>query len=97
MKPLTLHLKREFWEAIRDGTKTEEFRLRLPYWTRRIDGQAFSGIVLLCGYPKRGDDSRTLRRTWKGCTKKMIRHAHFGQGLVSVYAIDVSEPLEVQP
>lgn len=94
MKPLTLHLKREFWEAIRDGSKKEEFRLRTPYWTTRLDGQMFSEVILLCGYPKRGDDSRTLRRKWKGYKKKLTRHAHFGKGLVSVYAIDVSEAVE---
>jgi ASC-1-like (ASCH) protein len=36
MKTLHLSLKREYFEAIRAGTKTEEYRLCTPYWQRRL-------------------------------------------------------------
>jgi len=90
VKPLVLHLKREYWEAIRDGTKTEEYRERGPYWGRRLRNKEFMGIVLLLGYPKAGDESRTLRRRWKGYREKNITHPLFGEN-VPVFAIDVSE------
>jgi hypothetical protein len=35
---LTLALKAEYFEAIRDGTKTEEFRQVTPFWTKRLEG-----------------------------------------------------------
>lgn len=91
MTPLVLHLKREYWEAIRDGSKQEEYRLRTPYWERRLAGRTFSGIVLCLGYPARGDEQKRLYRQWKGVTHQLIHHALFGHGLVSVFAIDVSE------
>lgn len=89
-KSLILHLKREYWEAIRDGSKLEEYRERVPYWEKRIPGKEFSDVVLLCGFPKAGDESRTLRRKWNGYTEKVITHPHFGDS-VEVFAIDVSE------
>lgn len=90
VKPLVLHLKREYWEAIRDGTKTQEYRKRTAYWIRRLRDKEFSEVVLLLGYPKTGDESRTLRRRWKGFKVATITHPHFGRR-VGVFAIDVSE------
>jgi hypothetical protein len=92
VKPLVLHLKREYWEAIRDGTKLEEYRERGPYWGRRLRNKEFSEVVLLLGYPKAGDESRTLRRKWKGYRETNITHPLFGEN-VPVFAIDVSERL----
>ena len=40
MTTLYLPLKREYFEAIRDGTKTEEFRLCTPHWAKRLEGPA---------------------------------------------------------
>jgi len=62
MSAVVLHLKREYWDAIRDGIKREEYRARGPYWGRRIRNKDFSEVILLCGYPKRGDDSLMIRR-----------------------------------
>lgn len=89
LKPLVLHLKRQWWEDIRAGSKQEEYRRRTPYWIRRLRGKQFSEVVLLLGYPKAGDESRTLRRPWKGFTEKTIVHPHFG-GQAEVFSIDVS-------
>lgn len=90
VKPLVLHLRREHWEAIRDGTKKEEYRERTAYWIRRLRNKEFLGVVLLLGYPKAGDESRTLRRRWRGFKEATITHPHFGRQ-VDVFAIDVSE------
>ena len=93
MKPLVLHLKREYWEAIRAGSKREEYRACSMYWETRLRGKRFSEILLLCGYPKAGDVNRTLRRKWKGFYEKTICHPHFGGQPTLVFAIDVMEPL----
>jgi hypothetical protein len=90
VRPLVLHLKREYFEAIRDGTKLEEYRERKPFWCSRLRNKEFSKVVLLHGYPKAGDESRTLRRKWKGYRETKISHPLFGKN-VPVFAIDVSE------
>ena len=92
MSAVVLHLKREYWDAIRDGIKREEYRARGPYWGRRIRNKDFSEVILLCGYPKRGDDSLMIRRKWKGYRETNVTHALFGEDPVPVFAIDVSEP-----
>jgi hypothetical protein len=89
-RPLVLHLKREYWEAIRDGSKHEEYRLRTPYWERRLRNKEFSRVVLMLGYPRSGDDSRALHRKWTGCRETTITHPLLGEA-VPVFAIDVSE------
>ena len=61
-----------------------------PYWRRRLEGQAFAGIVLMKGYPKRGDASKKLARPWAGYTIKTIQHPHFGPLPVEVFAIAVN-------
>ncbi len=92
MTTLHLPLKREYFEAIRDGTKTEEFRLVTPYWVRRLAGRTYTEIALTLGYPARDDTARRLVRPWRGYTIKTITHPHFGPRPVQVYAIDVRAP-----
>lgn len=91
MADLILPLKREYFEAIRDGTKTEEYRLCTPYWKKRLASQfdGYERIVLTLGYPARDDHSRRLMRPWRGYTIKTITHPHFGPEPVQVYAIPV--------
>ncbi|MBF0329949.1 MAG: ASCH domain-containing protein [Nitrospirae bacterium] len=89
MKPLILHLKREYWEAIRNGSKTEEYRTCNDYWGLRLHNREYTEIHLLLGYPKKGDTSRILRKKWKGYKKTVISHKHFGN-CVLVFAIDIS-------
>ena len=86
---LHLPLKRQYFEAIQDGSKTEEYRLCTPYWQQRLQGRSFSHIVLTLGYPKRGDQERRMVKPWKGCSVKSIVHPHFGQSPVQVYAINL--------
>lgn len=38
MKTLHLSLKKEWYEMIESGVKTEEYREIKPYWTRRFIG-----------------------------------------------------------
>ena len=89
MRPLTLHLRGEYFDDIKAGRKSEEYRLA-SLWAKRIKGRKFSHIVLLRGYPKRGDESRTLRRAWVGYRHATIAHPHFGTDPVAVIAINVA-------
>lgn len=91
MRTLNLPLKREYFEAIRDGRKPEEYRLCTPFWRKRLEGREFDQVVLTLGYPDRDDKARRLVRAWRGFTVKTITHPHFGPDPVQVFAIDVSE------
>lgn len=91
MTALVLPLKAEFFNAIKAGTKPEEFRLRNAYWRRRLEGREFDGIVLTLGYPKRGDAERRLVLPWRGLRVTTIQHPLFGTEPVEVYAINVSQ------
>src|ERR1700761_9155335 len=89
---LRLNLKREYWEAIRDGEKIYEYRQTTVYWMRRLTLRKYDEIHLCLGYPNRGQTERVLKRKWKTAPAMVeITHKHFGQNPVIVYAIDVSE------
>lgn len=89
MKTLTLPLKREYFEQIRDGHKLEEYRLCTPHWRKRLEGKQYDRIVLTLGYPAKADAARRIERPWRGFTIKTITHPHFGPDPVEVYAINV--------
>lgn len=92
MAALTLPLKAEYFDAIRDGTKPEEYRLVTPFWAKRLEGRTYDCVVLTKGYPKLTDFDRRISRRWRGFVRKTITHPHFGPEPVEVYAIDVSTP-----
>jgi GNAT superfamily N-acetyltransferase len=94
---LVLPLKSEYFDAIRDGSKPEEFRLRNEYWRKRLEGRTFDAIELTKGYPRADDADRRMLRKWNGYRVTTITHPHFGSEPVHVYAIDVREPAEPQP
>lgn len=87
---LTLPLKGEYFDAIKSGEKTEEFRLVTPYWTKRLKGRSYAAVTLTLGYPGRGDAERRLTLPWRGYTVKTITHPHFGDDPVEVFAIKVT-------
>ena len=94
MKTLHLPLKREYFDAIRAGTKPKEFRLRTPHWRKRLEGREYDQIVLTLGYPSRNDHARRIVLPWRGYTIKTITHPHFGKEPVQVFAIDVTGVIE---
>lgn len=74
MKTLTLPLKREWFEMIRSGFKTEEYRDLNDFWAKRLaenpvitkdyimpgKPKKFDSVVFTCGYPKKTDTSRRI-------------------------------------
>lgn len=85
---LRLNLKGEYFDEIKAGRKPLEYRLASK-WEHRLQ-KPFTDILLLRGYPKRGDESKMLRRPWKGYEIQEITHYHFGEHPVIVCAIDVT-------
>ena len=87
---LTLPLKAEYFDAIKAGTKSYEYRLTTPYWRKRIAGRTFTDIELTLGYPLVGDTERRLVVPWRGYSIITLTHPHFGAEPVEVFAIDVT-------
>lgn len=90
MKVLHLNLKAEYFDQIASGTKHFEYRLRTPYWTKRLVGKHFDQVHIKKGYPSASDATRVLIRPWRGLELQTIAHPHFGPDPVEVYAIRVS-------
>lgn len=90
MITLTLNLKAEYFNAIKDGTKVEEFRLRNAHWRKRLEGRTFDRVVLLLGYPAADNHERRLVLPWRGMRETTITHPLFGTAPVEVYAIRVA-------
>ncbi len=90
MKTITFNLKSEYFEAIKAGTKTEEFRLYTPYWIKRLLNRSYDEIILCKGYPKINDSERRLRVPWNGFEIRMIQHPLFGDKPVKVFAIKIN-------
>ena len=87
-------LKGVYFDQIRDGTKRHEFRLRTPFWAKRLVDREYDRVILTRGYPKGGgaEGETRLTREWRGYDIRTLQHEHFGPDAVSVYAIDVSVP-----
>lgn len=60
--------------------------LNLMIFTKIIRGF----ISVKCGYPKAGDMSRIEIRPWRGFSRNVITHPHFGDYPVEVFAIHVN-------
>jgi len=91
MSTLTLALKGEYFDQIKAGTKLFEYRLRTPYWRKRMQKAPFTSIVLTRGYPPADDAARRLVLPWRGYHLQTMQHEHFGPKRVDVYAIQVGE------
>lgn len=91
---LTIPVKGVYFDQIRDGNKLYEYRLRTPFWAKRLRMREYDLIALTRGYPKGGgiEGVTRLTREWRGFTVGTIKHEHFGPETVEVYNIDVSVP-----
>jgi hypothetical protein len=52
MKTLYLTLKKQWFDLINDGIKTEEYREIKPYWQTRLEGKAYDVVEFRNGYQK---------------------------------------------
>lgn len=88
-RTLILPVKREYFEAIRDNKKLWEYRLRTPYWRKRIEEKEYDRITITLGYPARDDWERRITYFWRGFEERTITHPLFGSEPVDTYAIRV--------
>jgi hypothetical protein len=93
MADLILPVKAIYFDQIKAGVKSHEFRLMSEHWNTRIHERSYRHVVLTRGYPKAGgvEGETRLTRRWNGYDIRTIKHEHFGADPVAVSAIDVSE------
>lgn len=87
MADLHLPVKREYFDQIKSGQKQWEYRLRTPYWKKRVENRTYNNIVITLGYPPREDTERRITFPWRGYVEKTRQHKHFGDNPVDVFAI----------
>ncbi|MFP2422207.1 ASCH domain-containing protein [Pseudescherichia vulneris] len=90
MSNLQLAVNGEYFDAMKCGEKTEEYRLVNPYWCRRIRGRKYDRLIITRGYPRKDDASRRIDIPYDGYEIKVITHPHFGAEPVKVFAIKVN-------
>lgn len=90
---LVLNLKSQYFLEIKAGTKKEEYRQCTPYWQKRIEGKSFDKVIIKLGYPKNSETNKILKFKWNGYKKKKIKHIHFGEKEVEVYAIRLGDKI----
>ncbi|MGR7214057.1 ASCH domain-containing protein [Klebsiella aerogenes] len=89
MANLQLAVNGEYFDQMRSGEKTEEYRLVNSYWCRRILARKYDRLIITRGYPKKDDASRRIDIPYCGYEIKTITHKHFGDQPVKVFAIKV--------
>lgn len=58
---LTFNLKKEWFEKIKSGEKTHEYRIYNDYWGNRLLYKKLPcRCVFACGYPKKEDTTKRL-------------------------------------
>lgn len=90
MANLQLAVNGEYFDAMKRGDKTEEYRLVNAYWGRRIFGRDYERLIITRGYPRKDDANRRIDIHYDGFEIKTITHPHFGNEPVKVFAIKVN-------
>ena len=90
MATLQLAVKGEYFDAMKRGEKTEEYRLVNAYWGNRIFNRWYDTLIITRGCPRKDDDSRRIVVPYEGFEVKTITHPHFGAEPVKVFAIKVN-------
>ncbi|MCM7023999.1 MULTISPECIES: ASCH domain-containing protein [Enterobacter cloacae complex] len=90
MANLQLAVNGEYFDQMKSGEKTEEYRLVTSFWSKRILARNYDRLIITRGYPKRDDASKRIDVPYAGYEVKVITHPHFGPEPVKVFAIKVN-------
>lgn len=101
---LHLHVKKEYWEQVRDKLKNKEYRIIKPYWTNKLYHRTLKSYTKTYRYSKRDYDliyyylgytNHKLIFEYNGFARTTIKHKEFGDKPVNVFAIDLTKLSEV--
>ena len=82
MKILHLHVKTEYYNQVKDGTKKEEYRKFKQYWAKRLNSKTYDLIYYYKGYTQ-----EKMIFKFNGWRLDMIQHKEFGDKPVLAYRI----------
>lgn len=82
---LHLHVKTKYFNEIKNGEKSYEYRLCNDYWSKRIIARDYVSLIIYNAY-KPGSENRIVMR-YRGYKRMTITHPHFGPLPVVVYGI----------
>ena len=88
MADLQLTIKKEYFDQIVSGEKTEEFRIIKPYWVKRLVNRNYDRVIIRNGY---ASNAPTISLEYLGYELKNITHPFFGDEQVSVFAIKLGK------
>jgi len=86
---LTLAVKGIYFDQMVARVKPFEYRLRTPYWVKRLVGRTYTHVCVTRGYPSANDAERRLVVPWQGYEEQVLQHEHFGPEPVEVFAIRI--------
>jgi len=84
---LFLHVRKEYFDLIKSGKKTREYRKANDYWLKRLGSGNIERVIICEGYPKKGDTDRILEFPWRGYTLTSVLHKEFGPDPIFSFAI----------
>lgn len=84
---LILPVKQKWFDQIKSGIKTKEYRLDNDYWRSRLLGKSFDKVIITLGYPKRNDATRRIEFPWRGYETDIIRHEEWDNVPRQVFVI----------
>lgn len=88
MADLQLTIKKEYFDQIVSGEKTEEYRIIKPYWVKRLIDREYDRVIFRNGYAK---DASIVSKKYLGYEIKNITHEFFGDEQISVFAIKLGK------
>lgn len=88
MAKLFLTIKKQYFDEISLGIKTEEFRIVKPYWEKRIINKEYSHIIFQNGYNR---NSPKLKVEYLGYELKKITHEFFGNKETTIFALKLGK------
>lgn len=91
MRNIIFNLKREYFNQIKSGEKKFEYRLMTDYWRKRLENKDYDLIILKLGYPSDSEKDKILVAKYIGYEIQKIKHKHFGEHEVDVYAIKIGD------
>jgi hypothetical protein len=84
---LYLNVKTKYFLEILKSIKTEEYRLINDFWRKKLIGRNYENVIIRDGY-KKGDKNKVVKG-YGGILIKTIKHEHFGENYVDVFAIQL--------
>lgn len=87
---LLINIKKQFFDEICSGKKTEEYRIIKPYWINKLVGKNYLSIIFQNGHSK---SANRIETEYNGYEMRKIQHDYFGKKPVNVFVIKIGKIL----